>query len=97
MLIVRRLEFDDLLMTMAREAGAEVAEGADITRVSEHAAGVRLEARDGRVFEAPIVVAADGVYSTVAQAPRLQSRLAARPRRDRHDGRDAGGAPPRRR
>ena len=65
--LVRRLEFDNLLMTMAREAGAEVAEGADITRVSEHAAGVRLDARDGRVFEAPIVVAADGVYSTVAR------------------------------
>lgn len=65
--LVRRIEFDHLLMTMAREAGAEVAEGADITRVSGHAAGVRLEARDGRVFEAPIVVAADGVYSTVAR------------------------------
>jgi len=64
---VRRIEFDHLLMTMAREAGAEAAEGADITRVSEHASGVRLEARDGRVFEAPIVVAADGVYSTVAR------------------------------
>jgi flavin-dependent dehydrogenase len=52
---------------MAREAGAEVAEGADITRVSEREAGVRLEARDGRVFDAPIVIAADGVYSTVAR------------------------------
>jgi geranylgeranyl reductase family protein len=66
-LLVRRLEFDHLLMTMAREAGAELAEGADITRVSEHGSGVRLEARDGRVFEAPLVVAADGVYSTVAR------------------------------
>jgi geranylgeranyl reductase family protein len=66
-LLVRRIEFDHLLMTMAREAGAEFAEGADITRVSETASGVRLEARDGRVFEAPIVVAADGVYSTVAR------------------------------
>jgi geranylgeranyl reductase family protein len=65
--LVRRLEFDHLLMNLAREAGAELAEGADITRVSEHAAGVRLEARDGRVFEAPVVVAADGVYSTVAR------------------------------
>jgi flavin-dependent dehydrogenase len=65
--LVRRIEFDNLLMTMAREAGAELAEGADITRASESAAGVRLEARDGRVFEAPVVVAADGVYSTVAR------------------------------
>jgi len=66
-LLVRRVEFDNLLMTMAREAGAEVAEGTDITRVSEREAGVRLEARDGRVFDAPIVIAADGVYSTVAR------------------------------
>ena len=66
-IMVRRLEFDNLLMKMAREAGAELAEGADITRASEHASGVRLESRDGRVFEAPIVVAADGVYSTVAR------------------------------
>jgi len=66
-LLVRRIEFDHLLMTMARDAGAEAAEGTDITRASEHASGVRLEARDGRVFEAPIVVAADGVYSTVAR------------------------------
>ena len=66
-LLVRRIEFDNLLMTMAREAGAELAEGVDIARVSETWCGVRLEARDGRAFEAPIVVAADGVYSTVAR------------------------------
>jgi geranylgeranyl reductase family protein len=66
-LLVRRIEFDHQLMTMAQEAGAELAEGADITRVSERPAAVRLESRDGRVFEAPIVVAADGVYSTVAR------------------------------
>jgi geranylgeranyl reductase family protein len=66
-LLVRRVEFDDLLMRMAREAGAELAEGADITRASESASGVRLESRDGRTFDAPVVVAADGVYSTVAR------------------------------
>ena len=66
-LLVRRLEFDHALMRLASEAGAELAEGADITRVAETASGVRLESRDGRVFQAPIVVAADGVYSTVAR------------------------------
>ncbi len=66
-LLVRRFEFDNALMTVARDAGAELAEGADITRVAETASGVRLESRDGRVFHAPIVVAADGVYSTVAR------------------------------
>jgi geranylgeranyl reductase family protein len=66
-LLVRRVEFDHLLMTMAREAGAELAEGADVVRALETASGMRLETRDGRVFEAPIVVAADGVYSVVAR------------------------------
>jgi flavin-dependent dehydrogenase len=65
--LVRRVEFDHLLMTLAREAGAELAEGVEITRAAETPAGVRLESRDGRVFQAPIVVAADGVYSTVAR------------------------------
>jgi geranylgeranyl reductase family protein len=67
LLLVRRVEFDHLLVTLAREAGAELAEGADIVHARETPSGVRLEARDGRAFEAPIVVAADGVYSTVAR------------------------------
>lgn len=66
-LLVRRVEFDHLLITMAQEAGAELVEGADVTRVVEAPHGVRLESRDGRTFEAPLVVAADGVYSTVAR------------------------------
>jgi geranylgeranyl reductase family protein len=66
-LMVRRVEFDHLLLNLAREAGAEVTEGVDIVRASEQPGGVRLEARDGRVFEAPHVVAADGVYSVVAR------------------------------
>jgi flavin-dependent dehydrogenase len=66
-LMVRRVEFDHLLMTMAREAGAEVVERVEITRAAEDASGIRLESRDGRVFSAPLVVAADGVYSVVAR------------------------------
>lgn len=66
-LMVRRLEFDALLVSLAREAGAEVVEGVDIVRAFDDGARVRLEARDGRTFDAPIVVAADGVYSVVAR------------------------------
>lgn len=66
-LLVRRVEFDHVLMQMAKEAGAEVMEGVEITRAAESAAGIRLESRDGRVFDAPLVVAADGVYSVVAR------------------------------
>jgi geranylgeranyl reductase family protein len=66
-IMVRRLEFDALLVSLAREAGAEVVEGADIVRAADQGAHVRLEARDGRTFDAPVVVAADGVYSVVAR------------------------------
>jgi geranylgeranyl reductase family protein len=66
-LLVRRVEFDHLLMTLAREAGAELMERVEITRAAEEASGIRLESRDGRTFSAPLVVAADGVYSVVAR------------------------------
>jgi geranylgeranyl reductase family protein len=66
-LMIRRVEFDALLVDLAREAGAEVIGGVDIVRAEQTATGVRLESRDGRSFEAPIVIAADGVHSIVAR------------------------------
>jgi geranylgeranyl reductase family protein len=66
-LMIRRVEFDRLLVDLAREAGAEFVGGADIVRAAEGPDGVVLEARDGRRFEAAVVVAADGVHSGVAR------------------------------
>jgi geranylgeranyl reductase family protein len=66
-LMVRRVEFDHLLLKMAQEAGAEVMERVEITRAAEDGSGIRLESRDGRVFSTPLAVAADGVYSVVAR------------------------------
>jgi flavin-dependent dehydrogenase len=66
-LMVRRVEFDALLVSMAVEAGAELVTGADIVHASSDADGVRLLARDGRRFEAAAVVAADGVNSAVGR------------------------------
>jgi len=66
-LMIRRIEFDALLVELARAAGAELVEGVDIVRAETTAAGVVLESRDGRTFEAPIVIAADGVHSVVAR------------------------------
>jgi geranylgeranyl reductase family protein len=66
-LMVRRVEFDELLVALARQAGAELVEGVDIVAASQDAHGVRLTARDGRTFAAPLVVAADGVHSVVAR------------------------------
>src|SRR6186997_15194 len=66
-LMIRRVEFDALLVDLARESGAELVGGVDIVRASTTDSGVILEARDGRRFEAPIVIAADGVHSVVAR------------------------------
>jgi geranylgeranyl reductase family protein len=66
-LMIRRVEFDALLVDLAKEAGAQLVEGVDIVRASTTASGVRLESRDGRAFEAPVVIAADGVHSVVAR------------------------------
>ena len=66
-MMVRRVEFDALLVDLAREAGAELVGGVDVVRASTSASGVTLESRDGRTFEAPVVIAADGVHSVIAR------------------------------
>jgi len=66
-LLIRRYEFDALLVSLAVEAGAELVTGADIVRASATGGAVSLVARDGRRFEAPVVIAADGVHSVVGR------------------------------
>jgi geranylgeranyl reductase family protein len=66
-LMIRRVEFDDLLVSLAVDAGAELVTGADIVQAREAGAAVELTARDGREFTAPVVIAADGVHSVVAR------------------------------
>lgn len=66
-LMIRRVEFDALLVSLAQEAGAELVSGADIVQVREDPDRVTLTARDGRHFAAPLVIAADGVNSVVAR------------------------------
>ena len=66
-LMIRRVEFDDLLVRLAVEAGVELVEGVEIAQASETAEAVELRARDGRVFRAALVVASDGVYSVIAR------------------------------
>jgi geranylgeranyl reductase family protein len=66
-LMIRRIEFDRLLIDLAREGGAIVSEGVAVAGATELPGGVRLRARDGREFEAPFVIAADGVNSVVAR------------------------------
>jgi geranylgeranyl reductase family protein len=66
-LMIRRVEFDALLVSLARDAGAELVTGAEIVQAQQDGDGVTLVARDGRRFRAPIVIAADGVHSIVAR------------------------------
>ena len=66
-LLIRRVEFDALLVSLAVEAGAELVSGVDIVQAQQDAGHVLLTARDGRRFQAPVVIAADGVHSVVAR------------------------------
>jgi 2-polyprenyl-6-methoxyphenol hydroxylase-like FAD-dependent oxidoreductase len=61
----RRTVLDAMLVQAAREAGAEVVEGARVTAVP---GGVRGTGRDGPWrADAPLVIGADGKHSTVAR------------------------------
>jgi geranylgeranyl reductase family protein len=66
-LMVRRLEFDALLLELAREAGAEVVPDADVVQAAEQGKSISLMTRNGRTFSAPVVIAADGVHSVIAR------------------------------
>jgi geranylgeranyl reductase family protein len=66
-LMIRRVEFDALLVALAVEAGAQLITGADVVQVGEDDERVTLTTRDGKQFTSPVVVAADGVNSVVAR------------------------------
>jgi flavin-dependent dehydrogenase len=66
-IMIRRVEFDDLLARLAVEAGATLVEETAIGQAAAHADHVELRSRDGRMFRSPFVVAADGVNSVVAR------------------------------
>jgi flavin-dependent dehydrogenase len=70
-LMIRRVEFDHLLVSMAIEAGAQLITNADVVQARMDTDRVWLTSRDGRRFDAPFVVAADGVHSTIARRLRL--------------------------
>ena len=65
--LIRRIEFDYLLASLAREAGAEILAATAIAQARQDAAGVTLRTRDGRELRAPLVIAADGVNSVIAR------------------------------
>ena len=66
-LMIRRIEYDALLVSLAVEAGATLVPGVDIVQARQDAERVELVTRDGRRLEGAIVVAADGVNSVIAR------------------------------
>jgi flavin-dependent dehydrogenase len=66
-LMIRRVEFDALLVSLAEAAGAQVIGGAEVVQAREEPDRIALTTRDGRRFDAPTVIAADGVHSVVAR------------------------------
>jgi flavin-dependent dehydrogenase len=62
--VVRRVEFDDALLALAREAGAEVREGVTVRGFRRDESGVVLDTSDGPL-RARCLVGADGVGSVV--------------------------------
>jgi geranylgeranyl reductase family protein len=66
-LMIRRLDYDALLVSLAVEAGAELVTGVDVVQAAETKGCISLTARDGRRFESATVIAADGVHSVVAR------------------------------
>jgi geranylgeranyl reductase family protein len=66
-LLIRRIEFDYLLASLAVEAGARLLAPAAIAQARQDADGVTLRTRDGQELRARMVIAADGVNSVIAR------------------------------
>lgn len=65
--VIRRCEFDDMLLRAARDRGTEVRTGVKVRAASRRGDRVRLETTDGPI-EARAVVAADGAGSLLRRA-----------------------------
>jgi flavin-dependent dehydrogenase len=76
-LMIRRVEFDALLVALALEAGVDLVCGVDVIQAKQDVERVTLTARDGRRFTAPVVIAADGVHSVIARRLGLNPGWAA--------------------
>jgi len=67
---VMRDKFDYLLTQKAKEAGATVLDGREVTQIRWHSEGVSVQT-SRKTFTARIVVGADGAYSVVAESAGL--------------------------
>ena len=74
--VARRTELDALLLDQARAAGAEVRQSAEVVEpmVDDNGRVVGVILDDGEQINADAVIAADGAYSPVKRALRLESQ-----------------------
>lgn len=63
--VIRRDEFDAALADAARERGIEIREEAAVRECERHPDGIRVVCGQGRTYQAPLVVGADGAGSIV--------------------------------
>jgi geranylgeranyl reductase family protein len=66
-ILIRRIEFDHLLVSLAVDAGAQVLAPAAVAQAAQADDHVSVTLRDGRTLTAPMLVAADGVNSVIAR------------------------------
>jgi geranylgeranyl reductase family protein len=72
---VKRSLFDDLLLTRARDVGADVREGTTVTALA-NSGNWKIETAGGESFSARTLIGADGRNSTVARLRNLLPRPA---------------------
>jgi geranylgeranyl reductase family protein len=73
-LLLRRVDFDHLLVREAVRAGATLVERFEVTQAAAGPSHVTFTSRDGRTLRAPAVVAADGVHSVTAKRLGVNAR-----------------------
>ena len=66
-ILIRRIEFDYMLVSRAREAGATILAPAAVATATQDEHGVSLRLRDGGELRARMVIAADGVNGVIAR------------------------------
>lgn len=71
--LIKRSEFDSLLLDRARSAGVEIIDGADVLAVEQLKKGIRV-LTSGDSYRGRMLVGADGVNSTVGRAVGLRER-----------------------
>lgn len=71
--IVDRNRLAESLVSLAKEAGAQVDLGADVIALQRHEQGLRVRCSDERDISGRTLIIADGVHSTLARLAEIQS------------------------